>query len=81
MRLGEGASALEAVTRQRLVKAGHRKDLVRGLVNCRACDLAIALWLLVVTFCKILINSVAHPKPTCSYTPSCDNVIKDVFYY
>jgi hypothetical protein len=39
------------------------KDLVRAVVNCRVCELAIALWLLVVTTCKCSINPIASQNP------------------
>jgi hypothetical protein len=39
----EGSTALEAVTRQRLVKTADYENLVRIVVNCRVCELAIAL--------------------------------------
>jgi hypothetical protein len=40
----EEATALKAVTRQRLVKTQKdRKDLVRAAANCRVCELAIAV--------------------------------------
>jgi hypothetical protein len=47
----EEATALEAITR-RLVKTQQTEDLVYAIMNCRACELAIALKLLVVTLCK-----------------------------
>jgi hypothetical protein len=34
---------VEAVTRQCLVKTLQTEDLVRAVVNCRLCELAIAL--------------------------------------
>jgi hypothetical protein len=37
----EEATAIEAVTRQQPVKIQH--NLVRAVVNCRVCELAIAL--------------------------------------
>jgi hypothetical protein len=36
----EGFMALEAVTRQRLVKTQHTE---KALVNCRACELAVTI--------------------------------------
>jgi hypothetical protein len=50
--------------------------LLRAVVNCRACELAIALSLLVVTTCKCSVNPITNPTPyivhihenTCAYT-------------
>jgi hypothetical protein len=42
----EGSTALEAVTRQQPVKTEQT------VVNCRMCELAIALYVLVVTMCN-----------------------------
>jgi hypothetical protein len=40
----EEAIELEAVTRKRLAKTQQtEKDLVRAVLNCRVCELAIAL--------------------------------------
>jgi hypothetical protein len=39
----EEATALEAVTRRQPVKIQHTEEnLMRGVVNCRVCELAIA---------------------------------------
>jgi hypothetical protein len=39
---------------------------MRAVVNCRVCELAIALQLLVVTIHKRSINPIANPNPVCS---------------
>jgi hypothetical protein len=39
------------------------EELVRAIVNCRMCKLAIALWLLVITFCKCSINPIINANP------------------
>jgi hypothetical protein len=39
----EGSTTLRAVTRQRLLKTVDGEDLVRVVVNCRVCELSIAL--------------------------------------
>jgi hypothetical protein len=56
----EEATALKAVTRRRLVKTQQNE---KPVVNCRMCELAIALWLLVVTIWKCSINSITNPNP------------------
>jgi hypothetical protein len=43
------------------------KDLVRAVVNCRVGELAIVLWLLVVTICKWSINTITSPDPIYSH--------------
>jgi hypothetical protein len=63
-----GKSAVKATTRQRLVKT------VRVVVNYRVCDLAIALWLLVVMIHKCSINPITNPNPVYSHTHTCDNI-------
>jgi hypothetical protein len=47
----EEATAFEAVTRRQPIKKQHT-GFVRAVVNCRVCELAAALYLFVVTFCK-----------------------------
>jgi hypothetical protein len=42
-REAEWAVALQAVTRQRLVKTADWRDFVRAVANCSMCELAIAL--------------------------------------
>jgi hypothetical protein len=39
----EEATALEAVTKQKQVKIQQTEKTVRALVNCRVCELLIAL--------------------------------------
>jgi hypothetical protein len=48
----EESTALEAVTRQRLVKTAEWEDLVRAAVKSRVRELTTALQLLAVTACK-----------------------------
>jgi hypothetical protein len=48
------------------------EDLVRAVVNCRVCELAIALKLLVVTICKCSVNPITNPNAVCSQ--SRDNI-------
>jgi hypothetical protein len=49
--------------------------LVCAVVNCRVRELAIALYLLVVTICKCSVNPITNPNPVCSHL-SCD-----VYFY
>jgi hypothetical protein len=68
---------LEAVTRQRLVKTQlAEKTYVCTVVNCRVCDLTIALWLLAVTFCTSSVNPISNPNPVYSHTHTRDNIFK-----
>jgi hypothetical protein len=39
------------------------EDLVRAVGNCRVCELAITLQVLVVTFCKVSVNPITNPNP------------------
>jgi hypothetical protein len=48
--------------------AAEWEDLVRAVVNCIVCELAIALQLLVVTICKCSINAITNPNPGCSHS-------------
>jgi hypothetical protein len=41
--------------------------LIRTVVNCRACELAIPLWLVVVTICKYSINPNTNSNPVYSH--------------
>jgi hypothetical protein len=41
------------------------EDLVRAVMNCRVCELAIALYLLVVTICKCSISAVTYRNRVC----------------
>jgi hypothetical protein len=45
------------------------KDLACPLVNCRACELATALQILVVTICKRSVTPITDPNPV--YSHSC----------
>jgi hypothetical protein len=40
---------------------------MRAVVNCRVCELAIALQLLVVTICKCSVNPITNPNPVYSH--------------
>jgi hypothetical protein len=44
------------------------EDLVRAVVNCSVCELAIALYLLVVSICKCSINPITNPNPARSHS-------------
>jgi hypothetical protein len=46
-------------------------DLLRAVVNCRVCELPIALYLPVVTICKCSINPITNPNPVYSHTHTC----------
>jgi hypothetical protein len=66
-----GTSAVEAVTRKRMVKTQQAgKSLVCALLNCRMCELATALQLLVVTSCvnECAINPITDLNPVYSHT-------------
>jgi hypothetical protein len=43
------------------------KDLRCAVVNCKECELAIALELLVVTFCRWSVNAITNLNPVCSH--------------
>jgi hypothetical protein len=40
---------------------------VHAVVDCRVCELAVALELIVVTLCKSLINPITNPNPIFSH--------------
>jgi hypothetical protein len=44
------------------------EDLGRAAVNCRECELAIALYLLIVTICKCSTNPITNPNPVYSHS-------------
>jgi hypothetical protein len=44
------------------------EDLVNVVSNFWVCELAIALWLLIVTICKWSINQITNPNPVCSHS-------------
>jgi hypothetical protein len=48
---------------------------VRAVVNCRVCELATALWLLLVTFCKSSVNPITNPNPS-RVTHTRDSIMK-----
>jgi hypothetical protein len=53
-------AVLEAVTRQHIVKT---QKTVREIVNCKECEIRIALQLILVTICKCSINQVTNRNP------------------
>jgi hypothetical protein len=57
----EEATALEAVARRQPVK-------INAVVNCRVCELAISLQLLIVTICDSSINLVTNTNSVCIYS-------------
>jgi hypothetical protein len=44
-----------------------REDFVLAVVNSSVCELPEALYLLVVTICKCLINLITNPNPVYSH--------------
>jgi ABC-type Fe3+/spermidine/putrescine transport system ATPase subunit len=60
---GDGAMALKAVTRQRLVKTQQTEKTLHAVVYCQVCELVLALYLHAVTICKGSINSITNPNP------------------
>jgi hypothetical protein len=40
---------------------------MRAVVNCRVCELAIALWLILVTICKSPTHPIKNPNPVSSH--------------
>jgi hypothetical protein len=47
------------------------EDKVRAVVNCRVCELAIALWLLLFTIYKCSGNPITNPNPVYSHSYKC----------
>jgi hypothetical protein len=47
---------------------------VRALVNCRVCELAIVLLLVLVTFCKWSINAIISPNLVYSQIETHDSI-------
>jgi hypothetical protein len=43
-------------------------DFVRAAVKCRVCELALALYLFLVTFCKSSINTITNPNPVYNHS-------------
>jgi hypothetical protein len=70
----EVATALEAVTRRQPVMIKQTKDFVRAAVNYRMCELALALELFVIAFCKSSINPIINPNPIYSHTNKRENI-------
>jgi hypothetical protein len=48
-------------------EAADCEILIRALVNCRVCELAIMLLLVVLTICKCSINPITNPNSACSH--------------
>jgi hypothetical protein len=44
------------------------KDLVHAVVNCRVCELAIALQLFIVMICRCSTNAITNPNPVYSHS-------------
>jgi hypothetical protein len=63
----EEATTLEAVTRRKPVKIQHTEK-TSNVENCRVCELAIVLQLIVVTICKLLINPIINQNPVYSHS-------------
>jgi hypothetical protein len=57
---------LEAVT-SGMVKVADWEELVHYAMNCRVCDIATALELIVVMSCKVEINPTTNPNPDYSH--------------
>jgi hypothetical protein len=70
----EGTTALEVITRQRLMKIQQTEELVRAVVNCRTRESVIALELIVVTIYKC--HEIQLPIETASIvTYTRDNIM------
>jgi hypothetical protein len=66
---GEEATPMESVTRQPVkIQQTEKTQSVCAVVNCRVCELTIALYLLVVTTCKCSINPITNPNPVYSHS-------------
>jgi hypothetical protein len=50
------------------VNTAEWEVLVRAVVNCRVCELAITLQLCVVMICMCSINPITNPNPVCSHS-------------
>jgi hypothetical protein len=61
------------------VKAQQTEKTVRAKVKCKVCELAIALWLLVIPNIKSAINPITNPNPVYSRTVLRD-IISDTNY-
>jgi ribosomal protein L37AE/L43A len=55
------------------------EELVRAVANCRVCELAIALQLLVVMVWKCSVNPITNPNPVYSHTHTRDNIV--IFWF
>jgi hypothetical protein len=72
---GRGASAVGSRYRATTGEdTADSENVVPAVVSCRVRELAIALYLLVVTFSKCSVNLVTNPKPVCSHT-SRDSIV------
>jgi hypothetical protein len=54
-----------------LVKTQQTENLVCDAVNCGVCELAIALYFLVVMICKCSINPITNPHPVYNHSIAC----------
>jgi hypothetical protein len=64
-----GASALGSHYQQQLVKTQQtEKTLYYAVVNCRMCELALALQLHVVMISKCSVNPITNPNPIYSHS-------------
>jgi hypothetical protein len=66
-----GSSAVGSRYQTTVENTADWEDIVRAVVNCRVCELAKALYLLVVTICKCSINPITNPNPVFSHPYTC----------
>jgi hypothetical protein len=59
-----------------LAKTQQTEKTVRSVVNYRVCELAIVLWLLVVTIHKCSVNSISNPNPVYRHINTRDNIME-----
>jgi hypothetical protein len=57
------------------------KDLIRAVVNCVVCEIAIALYLLVVATGKWLINPITNPNPNFNHLYTWQYYVYSVFIH
>jgi hypothetical protein len=70
---------LGAVTKQRLVKTQQTEDLAPATVNCKMCELAIALKLHVVTIYKVPKNPITKWNPVSSHLLNDTTILSKMF--
>jgi hypothetical protein len=63
----EESVTLEAVTRRPPVKTQQTERAMCAVVNCKVCESAIVLQLLVTPSCKRAINPITNPNPVYSH--------------